>query len=100
MRSLQDLCMEGGESRNFAVTFMRLHKEEPSRLANGEWLISSECWRQTVLYLLNESEEMDGQKNDAGRAKLAEGNAMQHLMDCYRDNFCGWIECQLPRTTV
>lgn len=99
MRSLQDLYMEGGESRDFAVVFARLHNEEPSRLANGEWLISSECWRQTVLYLLNQCEDMEG-RTEEQMAELAERNAMQVLMACSRDKYCGWIECQLPNPSV
>jgi hypothetical protein len=92
MRSLQDLYMAGGESKAFAVDFATLHREDPTRLKDGEWLVCCECWRQTGLYLLHKAEDMEG-RTEAQQDSLAEDQAMWHLWNCWRQQYCGWVRC-------
>lgn len=101
MRTLRDVYMTGSDDATFAIDFVELHGEDLSRLDEGAWLVSSECWRQTVLYLLNDVEAMEG-KSDMAQNELAESNALRHLWDCARDKFggfCGWPHCALSRRT-
>ncbi|MDF3142152.1 MULTISPECIES: hypothetical protein [unclassified Streptomyces] len=89
MRSLQELYMAGGEDRAFAVDFAALHKEDPALLERGEWLVCSECWRQTGLFLLNKAEDMQG-RTEAEQDKLAEYQVRRYLWDCEKKQYCGW----------
>lgn len=51
MRTLWNLCQEGGDAERFATDFTQLH--------NDDWTRAKEHWTRTVQYIADRAKELD-----------------------------------------